>query len=75
MSPHFTYLLPSYFCSNAGLLEYVNVSCKQFARTELSKHELLDALTKLHRIGAIEPDPEDKSRWWLREWVRVSYRE
>lgn len=59
--------------SDAGLLEYVNATRKQFGRNELSRQELKDALTKLEQMGTIKRCSRDKSRWWLREWVRVAY--
>jgi hypothetical protein len=59
--------------ADAGLLRYVNITRRQFSRNELSQRELNSALTKLERIGTVERTSKGKSRWWLREWVRVAY--
>jgi hypothetical protein len=56
-----------------GLLGSVNVERQKYGRTELSARELDDALGKLEEIATIERFSKYKSRWWLREWVRVKY--
>lgn len=55
-----------------GLLEAVNAERQKHGRPALTHRELQDALRKLERIGSIERSSENGSRWWLREWVRVS---
>jgi hypothetical protein len=56
-----------------GLLMHVNGERQKYGRTGLSTQELDDALAKLERAGTIERFSKYKSRWWLREWVRVKY--
>ena len=57
-----------------GLLEKCNALLEKYERPALSAHILKDALTKLERIDTIERSSRDPKMWWLKEWVRVSYR-
>lgn len=45
----------------------------RYGRQPLSERELNDALQDLRRMKCIDEDPDDPSRWWLREWVKVQY--
>jgi len=59
---------------DAGLLKAVNAERKKHGQRPLRSTELRDALNKLKRIRSIERSSKDDSRWWLREWVRVTYK-
>ena len=59
--------------ADAGLLDAVNAERAKYGRNPITEQELLDALRRLVSIGSIKRSTQDKSRWWLREWVRVKY--
>ena len=63
----------AYTAPQAGLLEAVNVERERYGRSRLTQQEFDDALRKLERISSIEQSSNDPSRWWLREWVRITY--
>ena len=60
--------------SDSGLLDLVNTELEIYGRGAISKQELHDSLETLINMGCIKRSKSDGSKWWLREWVRVSYR-
>ncbi len=59
---------------DAGLLERVNRELNINGRSVISQQELDDALDVLKKMGCIKRSAVDSKKWWLREWVRVSYK-
>lgn len=57
-----------------GFLEKCNALLEKYERPALSEHMLKTALATLEQIGTIKRSSRDPKMWWLREWVRVSYR-
>jgi hypothetical protein len=58
---------------DAGLLRKVNAERKKYGHTRISPEELKESLDHLVHIKSIERYSEDETRWWLREWVKVTY--
>jgi hypothetical protein len=59
----------------ADVLDTVNRERRIHGRTELSRQEVDDALRDLVKMRCIEQSRQDNGRWWLREWVRIAYRD
>lgn len=57
-----------------GLLERCNTLLIKYGRPLLSQQMLLRSLKTLEQIDTIERSPRSTTSWWLREWVRLSYR-
>lgn len=57
-----------------NLLNKTNKIASAFSERELSELEFRDCLDKLCKISCIEQLSSDESKWWLREWVRVTFR-
>lgn len=56
-----------------GLLSNVNSERQRYGRSPMTHTELGDSLSSLVRIKSIKQSADDPTRWWLCEWVRVSY--
>jgi len=54
-------------------LDAVNRERAAFGKQPLSAMEVDRALSDLSRMGCIEQTASDPQRWWLREWVRITY--
>lgn len=59
---------------DSGLLEKINSELNKFGRSSISQEELNDSLSKLKEMECIEAWSQDPSKWWLCEWVKVTYR-
>jgi len=57
-----------------GLLDRCNALLEKYGRQKISAQMLQRSLKTLEQIDTIERSPRNSSMWWLREWVRVSYR-
>ncbi len=55
------------------VVELTNKERDHYGRQALSEREIKDALEDPQRMKCIDQGPDDPSRWWLREWVRVRY--
>jgi hypothetical protein len=55
------------------VFEAVTRERKRFGKRSLSTQEVGYALRELERMGCIRASVNDPGRWWLREWVRVTY--
>jgi hypothetical protein len=60
--------------ANDGLLEKCNFLLTKYDKPEISQQTLNRSLKALEEIETIEKSPRNSDSWWLREWVRVSYR-
>jgi hypothetical protein len=59
---------------DSELLNHVNSELKKNGRNPISRQEMDDSLEKLKKIGCIEIPEYDSSKWWLCEYVKISYR-
>lgn len=58
----------------AELLDKVNDELSSSGRSPISQTELNSSLEVLRKMSCISRSKSDNSKWWLREWVRVSYK-
>lgn len=58
----------------SDVLDAVNRERAAFGKQPLSAMEVNRALDDLARMGCIKQSANDPQRWWLREWVRITYR-
>lgn len=57
-----------------GLLEQCNAHLAKVQRQPLTQRDLAHSLRTLESIETIKTSQHRPSNWWLREWVRVTYR-
>jgi hypothetical protein len=56
------------------VLAYVNEELSRHGRDPITEQEVEDSLRALERMGCIERSRGNPTKWWLREWIRVTYR-
>jgi len=56
---------------NDKILDLVNKELSEYNRPKMTEKELKDILKDLEKMECIEAI--DKNKWWLREWVKVTY--
>jgi hypothetical protein len=59
--------------SDDQLFSLVNRELRESGRHEISREELDASLDILSRVGTVSTWKNDTTRWWLREWVSVSF--
>lgn len=57
-----------------GLLERCNAHLAKVQRQSITQKDLAHSLCSLEQIETIAPSKDRPSNWWLREWVRITYR-
>jgi hypothetical protein len=59
--------------SEEGLLDLVNSELESSGRPPMSKQQMDDSLETLSRMSCVEQTTSLTNKWWLCEWIRVSY--
>ena len=63
-----------YSVAHDGLVEKCNAHLDKYGRSPVTQQQVDCSLKNLQAMETIQKSKQDKSKWWLREWVRRTYR-
>lgn len=60
--------------AHSGLLELVNLHLNKYDRSPITEGDMKHSLKVLQNLKSIEKSSKNPGNWWLREWIKRTYR-